>query len=278
MKGIYKDIQETISWIKHKTNHFTPEFGIILGTGLSNLTDQIEISYAIDYADIPHFPVSTVKSHKGQLILGMFEGRKVVAMAGRFHYYEGYSMKQLTFPVRVMKFLGISLLFVSNAAGGLSQHIQTGDLVIIRDHINLMPEHPLRGQNDSKLGTRFPDLLHTYDKEMIQKALDIARKNNIRCHAGVYVAVQGPNLETPAEYRYMNRIGGDIVGMSTVPEIIVAKHMDLKVFAMSVCTDMGYPFEAIKVTTEDDVIEVARSAEPKMTTIVRGIIKDYKLL
>jgi len=275
MKGIYKDIQETISWLNKKTNHFAPDFGIILGTGLSKLSDQIDISYAIDYAAIPHFPVSTVKSHRGQLIFGMLEGRKVVAMAGRFHYYEGYSMKELTFPVRVMKFLGIDLLFVSNAAGGLSQHIQTGDLVIIHDHINLMPEHPLRGKNDSRLGDRFPDLLHTYDKTLIQKALDIAREHHIRCHAGVYVAVQGPNLETPAEYRYMNRIGGDVVGMSTVPEIIVAKHMDLKVFAMSVCTDMGYPFEAIKVTTEDDVIEVARSAEPRMTTIVRGIIKDY---
>ncbi len=278
MIEMYNEIQETIKWLNEKTNHFKPDFGIILGTGLSSLTEHIDIDFAINYADIPHFPISTVKSHRGQLIFGTLEGRKIVAMAGRFHYYEGYSMAQLTFPVRIMKFLGIDLLFVSNAAGGLSKHIQTGDLVIMSDHINLMPEHPLRGVNDPKLGPRFPDMLHTYDRKMIQHALDIARNHNIRCHAGVYVAVQGPNLETPAEYKYLNRIGGDVVGMSTVPEIIVAKHMDLKVFAVSVCTDMGYPFEAIKVTSEDDVIEVARSAEPKLTTIIKEIIKEYKLV
>ncbi len=274
MEKIREQLDETVKYINKRTGNFVPRFGIILGTGLSNLADQIETHCAIPYADIPNFPVSTVKSHRGQLIFGHLAGKPVVAMAGRFHYYEGYSMKEATFPVRVMKWLGIELLFVSNAAGGLSQHIHTGDIVFIHDHINLMPEHPLRGKNDPELGPRFPDMFHTYDKKLVQRALDIARENNIRAHAGVYVAVQGPNLETPAEYQYFNRIGGDVVGMSTVPEVLVAKHMDLKVFALSVCTDMGYPLEAIQETTEDDVIAVARSAEPNMTLIVSQMIRE----
>lgn len=245
---------------------------MILGTGLGNLGEEIEVAIRLKYKDIPNFPVSTVASHKGELIFGMLSGRKVVAMSGRFHYYEGWDMKQITFPVRVMKFLGIHTLLISNASGGLQEHIKTGDLIIICDHINLQPENPLRGENYEELGPRFPDMMNTYDKQLIQRGLAIAKKRGFACHTGVYVGVPGPALETPAEYRYLHIIGADCVGMSTVPEVIVARHMGLKVFVISVCTDMGYPPEAIKKTTLEDVIRVANEAEPKVGMVIKEML------
>jgi len=266
-------INESVKFIQGRTD-FKPQYGIILGTGLGNLVGEIEPIATIDYADIPHFPVSTVESHKGKLIFGMLGGKRVVAMQGRFHYYEGYSMQQVTFPVRVLKFLGIEILFISNASGGLNPNYRNGHLMVLNDHINLQPEHPLRGKNYDELGPRFPDMLHTYDRKLIEKALAIAKEENIDCHEGVYVSLQGPCLETPAEYKFLNIIGGDAVGMSTVPEIIVAKHMELKVFAISVITDMGYPKELIKETSLEDVIKVAKTAEPKMTLILKRLIES----
>jgi purine-nucleoside phosphorylase len=271
--NLLEKLRETVDWLKKEAG-FSPQYGIILGTGLGNLASEIEVHKAIDYHNIPNFPVATVKGHAGKLIFGTIAGKKVVAMAGRFHFYEGYSMQEVTFPVRVMKLLGIETLFIGSAVGGLNQHVHVGDLVIVRDHINLMPEHPLRGLNHEELGPRFPDMLHTYNQELVKKGLEVARKNSIRCHSGVYVGVQGPSLETPAEYKFMHVIGGDVVGMSTVPEAIVAKHMELKVFAITVCSDMGYPPEAIQVTTHDMVIAEAKAAEPRMTIIITEILKS----
>lgn len=267
-----QEIQEAVAYIQSKVD-LKPQYGIILGTGLGNLAQEIEVTHVLEYGDIPHFPVSTVESHKGKMLFGTLGNKKVVAMQGRFHYYEGYDMKQVTFPVRVLKYLGIELLLLSNASGGLNPDYQNGDLMILRDHINMQPEHPLRGKNDDRLGPRFPDMLKTYDKALIRKGLEIAWDNDIRCHEGVYVSVQGPTLETPAEYRFYHIIGGDAVGMSTVPEIIVAKHMELKVFAISVITDMGYPEENIKETSLEDVIKVASEAEPKLTLIMKELIQ-----
>lgn len=266
-------IHETVHFIR-KVTDFQPEFGLILGTGLGKLGEQIEQGHSIKYSEIPNFPVSTVASHKGELIFGTLSGKRVVAMSGRFHYYEGWNMEQITFPVRVMKFLGIHTLLISNASGGLQEHVRTGDLVIIRDHINLQPGNPLRGENYEELGPRFPDMLHTYDKELIELGLSIAKKHGYSCHTGVYVAVPGPSLETPSEYRYMHIIGGDCVGMSTVPEVIVARHMGLRVFVISVCTDMGYPPEAIRETTLEDVIRVANEAEPKVGRVIKEMLES----
>ncbi len=268
---IYDHIQEAIQFIRTRTD-FKPEIGIILGTGLGNLTDDIETECAIPYADIPHFPVATVQSHQGQLIFGRFGGKPIVAMAGRFHYYEGYDMRQVTFPVRVMQQLGIRRLVISNAAGSTNQHIEAGDIVFVKDHINLHPENPLRGENDERLGPRFPDMLKTYDREINARALDLANANGIRAHEGVYLGLQGPNLETPSEYRFAHTIGADLVGMSTIPEVLVAKHMGLPIFVLSVATNKCYPPEEIKETTVEDVIRVAQTAEPKMRLIVRELM------
>ncbi len=251
-----------------------PEFGIILGTGLGGLVGDIDIDVEIPYVDIPHFPVSTVESHKGRLLFGRLSGRRVVAMQGRFHYYEGYSAQEVVFPVRVMKFLGIRRLFVSNAAGSLSETIGKGDLMVIRDHINLLPESPFRGVQDPELGPRFPDPLGTYDLKMVERALEIAKEQGIRCFAGVYVSVPGPQLETASEYQYLHRIGGDAVGMSTVPESLAAKQLDIPVFAISVITDTGYPPSAVEATSLEDVIRVASEAEPRMTRILRSLIAE----
>ncbi|MCB0618152.1 MAG: purine-nucleoside phosphorylase [Saprospiraceae bacterium] len=268
---LYNSIQETVTYIRRHTK-IRPKYGIILGTGLGNLVDDMEIDAELPYLEIPHFPVSTVQSHKGKLVLGTLSGQPVVAMAGRFHYYEGYSMQQVTFPVRVMRFLGVEKLIISNAAGSTNADFEAGDLVVVRDHINLQPENPLRGDNDERLGPRFPDLLHAYDRELADRALAIARKEGIRAHTGVYVALQGPNLETPAEYEFVHRSGGDLVGMSTVPEVIVACHSGLRVFVISVISNKCYPLEAIRPTTVEDVISVAQAAEPKMRTIVRQLL------
>ncbi|MFC0262679.1 purine-nucleoside phosphorylase [Fontibacter flavus] len=249
------------------------EVGIILGTGLGQLIDNIEIELEIPYEEIPFFPVSTVESHKGKLIFGKLSGKSVVAMQGRFHYYEGYSMKEVTFPVRVMKLLGIQHLFVSNAAGGLNPDFGIGELMIINDHIDLFPENPLRGKNLDQFGVRFPDMSEPYDLRLIEKALQIGKRNNVKLHQGVYAAVQGPNLETKAEYKYLRTIGGDAIGMSTIPEVIVARHMELPVFAISAITDLCSPGNIKKVRIEE-VLAAAAKAEPGMSLIIRELVQE----
>ncbi len=275
MENMYDKVQEAIAFVQSKTD-FKPQYGIILGTGLGGLVNDIEIEAEISYEDIPHFPVSTVESHTGRLIFGYLSGKAIVAMQGRFHYYEGYSMKQVVFPVYVMKFLGISTVLISNASGSTCTHIGKGDLVFIRDHINLHSENPLRGRNDERIGPRFPDMCEPYNLALIEQAATIAEKHGFTYHKGVYVGLQGPNLETKAEYVHLNQMGGEIVGMSTVPEVIAAVHCGLKVFAVSVATDLGYPPEIVRPLTLEEVIEVAMEAEPKMTTVIRELIEGLK--
>lgn len=266
-----ENIQQTTSYIKNRIGDFEPEIGIILGTGLGGLVSEIEVEKQLMYSNIPDFPISTLEFHSGKLIFGTLAGKKVVAMQGRLHYYEGYSMQQITFPVRVMKMLGIKALCVSNASGALNPDFRKGDLMVIDDHINLQPANPLVGRNEDELGPRFPDMSQPYKQDLITKALDIAKANNITCHRGVYVAVTGPNLETKSEYRYLRIIGGDAVGMSTVPEVIVANHMGLTVFAISVLTDEGFPDNLHPVSVEE-ILAVAHEAEPKMTLILKKLI------
>lgn len=268
---MYHLIEETVEAIRHRIGDFEPEFGIILGTGLGKLVNEIEVHHQLMYANIPNFPISTVEFHTGKLIFGTLNGRKVVAMQGRLHYYEGYSMQEITFPVRIMKVLGIKKLFVSNAAGSLNPDIKKGDIGIIDDHINLLPDNPLRGSNDEDYGPRFPDMSAPYDKKMQEQAMEIARRNGVRAHRVVYVSTAGPNLETRAEYRYMRLIGGDIVGMSTVPEVIVANHMGLPVFAISVITDEGF-HENLQPVSLEEIVRVANEVEPKMTDILKELI------
>ncbi|SDM04162.1 purine-nucleoside phosphorylase [Pedobacter antarcticus] len=268
---MFQTLQETVTYINQKTNHFQPEIGIILGTGLGGLVQEIAVEFSLMYSNIPNFPISTLEFHSGKLIFGILNGKKVVAMQGRLHYYEGYSMQQITFPIRVMKALGVKNLFISNAAGSLNPDFKKGDLMIISDHINLQPESPLRGRNDEDMGPRFPDMSQPYRRNLVQKALEIASNENITCHQGVYVAVTGPNLETKAEYKYLRIIGGDAVGMSTVPEVIVANHMSLPVFAISVLTDEGFP-EELKPVSLDEILATARAAEPLMTKILSQLI------
>ncbi len=266
-----ENIQQTTLYIKNRIGDFEPEIGIILGTGLGGLVTEIEVEKQLMYSNIPDFPISTLEFHSGKLIFGTLAGKKVVAMQGRLHYYEGYSMQQITFPVRVMKMLGIKTLFVSNASGSLNPGIKKGDLMVIEDHINLQPHNPLIGRNEEELGPRFPDMSQPYRRDLIENALNIAKENNITCHKGVYVAVTGPNLETKAEYRYLRIIGGDAVGMSTVPEVIVANHMGLPVFAISVLTDEGFP-ETLNPVSLEEILAVALEAEPKMTLILKKLI------
>ena len=262
--------KESVDYIQSKTS-VKPTFGIILGTGLGGLVKEINVIDEIEYKDIPNFPVSTVESHSGKLIFGELGGKKVVAMQGRFHYYEGYNMKEVTFPVRVMKLLGIEKLFVSNASGGVNPDFEVGEIMILNDHINLFPEHPLVGKNFDELGPRFPDMSEPYDPEMINVALDVAKENNIKVPVGTYLGLTGPTLETPAEYGYVRTIGADAVGMSTVPEIIVARHMEIPCFAISIITDLGVPGKIHKVSLAD-VIAVASRQEPKMTIIMSQLI------
>lgn len=264
-------IEETRQAILKRTDGFEPEFGIILGTGLGNLIEEIDVSHQLSYSNIPNFPISTVEFHRGKLIFGELSGRKVVAMQGRFHYYEGYTMQQITFPIRVMKALGIQKLFVSNASGSLNPEIHKGDLGVIVDHIDLLPENPLRGLNNSSLGPRFPDMSQPYDRKMIQQALEIAGRHDYSIHEAIYVGTSGPNLETKAEYRYMRLIGGDIVGMSTVPEVIVANHASLPVFAISVITDEGF-HEDLQPVSLEDIVAVAAESEPKLTQILKELV------
>jgi len=267
-----EQISQTVDFLKMEIP-FEPQFGIILGTGLGALVKQIDVQYEIDYEKIPNFPVSTVESHKGRLIFGELAGKNIVAMQGRFHYYEGYSMKEVTFPVRVMKFLGIQKLFVSNAAGGVNLDYKVADLMIINDHIDLLPENPLVGPNLEQFGPRFPDMSEPYEQKMIDEALLFSRNEGIPCHAGVYAAVKGPNLETKAEYRYVRIIGADAVGMSTVPEVMVARHMDLKVFAISAITDIGDPDNLHPINIQF-ILAAAAKAEVGMTKIIQHLIAN----
>jgi len=262
--------KESYEYIQSRTN-VKPTIGIILGTGLGGLVNEINIIDEIPYADIPNFPLSTVQSHSGKLIFGELGGKQVVAMQGRFHYYEGYNMQEVTFPVRVMKFLGIERLFLSNASGGVNPDYEVGEIMIIDDHINLFPAHPLIGKNFDDLGPRFPDMSTAYDKKMIALAQQIAKENNIRVAQGTYAGLTGPTLETPAEYKYVRVIGADTVGMSTVPEVIVARHMNIPCFAISIITDLGVEGK-IQETSLEDVIEVANRQEPKMTIIMKELI------
>lgn len=265
-----EQLQEAVDYIQGLYTT-PPQFGIILGTGLGALAQEVVEEQTINYQDIPHFPVSTVESHSGRLIFGNLGQVKVVVMQGRFHYYEGYSMQEVTFPVRVLKMLGITKLFISNAAGSLNPDYQLSDLMVINDHINLHPENPLRGENLDELGPRFPDMSEAYDQVMVGQAMEISRDLQIPCHQGVYVSVPGPNLETVAEYKYLRIIGADAVGMSTVPENIVARHMDLPVFAVSVITDLGVPGKIKKISIEE-VIAAAKVAEPRMTKLIKELV------
>jgi purine-nucleoside phosphorylase len=271
MTELRKQIDEAVKLIRTKTTS-SPKVGIILGTGLGGLAQEIEKEVVIDYQDIPHFPVSTVESHRGELIFGKLAGKSVVAMQGRFHFYEGYTMKQITFPVRVMKFLGVETVLISNAAGALNPLFQRGDIMLMVDHINLLGDNPLIGPNDDTLGPRFPDMSEPYSKELIALAEQAALDLKIRVQEGVYVAMQGPNLETRAEYRFLRTIGADAVGMSTVPEDIVAIHMSMRVFGVSIITDECFP-DALKPITLEEVIGVANKAEPKMTAIMKEVVK-----
>ncbi len=263
-------IRATADFVSKLTS-IKPDVGIVLGTGLGGLVNEIEVVDTVEYADIPDFPVSTVEGHSGRFIFGHLGGAEVIAMQGRFHFYEGYTMNQLVLPIRVMKFLGIKKLFLSNACGGVNPEFEVGDLMIINDHINLLPSNPLMGPNLDELGPRFPDMSQPYDKELIKKADSIAKANNIKIQHGVFSALTGPCLETPAEYQYVRNCGADAVGMSTIPEVIAARHMGIPCFAMSIITDLGVAGKIVEVTHED-VQRVAEKAEPSMTLIMRELI------
>lgn len=267
---MYRKIQETASWLRQRMTT-NPKTAIILGTGLGQLASEITDRYEFPYSKIPNFPVSTVEGHAGKLIFGRLGGKDIMAMEGRFHYYEGYDMKEVTFPQRVMYELGIETLFVSNASGGMNPSFSIGDLMVIDDHINFFPEHPLRGKN-FPMGPRFPDMHEAYDKNLRLLADDIAKEKGIRVMHGVYVGVSGPTFETPAEYKMYHRLGGDAVGMSTVPEVIVARHCGIKVFGMSIITDLGLEDQPVEVSHEE-VQEAANKAQPLMTEIMREIIR-----
>jgi len=271
MNRLITNIKETLAEIRKFTSE-EYSVGIILGTGLGGLVKEIKVDHEIDYENLSHFPVSTVESHHGKLIFGKIGGKNVVAMQGRFHYYEGYTMQQITFPVRVMKFLGVKNLLVSNACGGMNPVFRRGDIMIIVDHINLLGDNPLIGKNEDKLGPRFPDMSEPYSLELIKLAEEIALQNKIIIQKGVYVAVPGPNLETRAEYRFLRDTGADVVGMSTVPENIVANHMGMKVLGVSIITDECFP-DSLKPVNVEEIINTAVAAEPKMTLIMKEVIK-----
>lgn len=267
---LFDKIQETAAFIQSKINA-QPQVGIILGSGLGGLIDAVTIETEIAYGTIPNFPVSTVEGHAGKLVFGKLGGKEVMMMAGRFHYYEGYTMEEVTFPVRVMKALGVQTLVVSNAAGGMNTAYKVGDLVIIHDHINLFPEHPLRGKNDARLGVRFQDMSEPYDLALIAKAKEIAKAKDLKVHDGVYIGLQGPTFETRAEYKWLHIIGGDVVGMSTVPEVIVARHGGMNVFAASVVTDLGIRDE-LNTISHEEVLEAANAAAPKLAGLVADLV------
>lgn len=270
MSKLSEMIKETLEVINDKTTDSYP-VGIILGTGLGGLVNEIEVEHEIDYADLPHFPISTVESHNGKLIFGKLSGKKIVAMQGRFHFYEGYSMKQITYPVRVMKKLGAEILLVSNACGGMNPIFRRGDIMLMSDHINLLGDNPLIGPNEDDLGPRFPDMSEPYSHELIEIAEQVALDNKIKVQKGVYVAVPGPNLETKAEYRFLRNIGADVVGMSTVPENIVANQMGIKVLGISIITDECFP-DALEPVNVEQIIATAMETEPKMTLIMKEVV------
>lgn len=270
---MWDKVQQTIRYIQDKTN-FTPEYGVILGSGLGSFTDDMEVEFTLPYSDIPNFPTSTVEGHKGALVFGTVGNKKVIAMQGRFHYYEGYSMQEVTFPVRVMKHLGIQKLVVSNASGGVNFDYKVGTIVILKDHINLMPEHPLRGKNDPRFGPRFVNMSEPYSRSMRHKAKEIAYELEIDVKDGVYLGLQGPTFETLAEYKMVKALGADCVGMSTVPEVIVARHMDLETFGISVITDMGDE-HSIGEITHDEVLQAAKKAEPLVRRLIKELISRY---
>jgi purine-nucleoside phosphorylase len=270
---MWEQVQETVDYIVNKTN-FSPEYGVILGSGLGGFTNDMEIEFILPYSEIPNFPVSTVEGHQGALVFGNIRGKKVVAMQGRFHFYEGYSMKEVTFPVRVMKHLGVQKLIVSNASGGVNPHYKVGSIVIIKDHINMMPEHPLRGKNDLRFGPRFVNMSEPYSRKMMTKAKEIASDLGIVVQDGIYLGLQGPTFETLSEYRMVKLLGADCVGMSTVPEVIVARHMDLETFGISVITDMGNE-ECIDTITHEEVLEAAKEAEPHVRQLIKELITQY---
>ena len=274
MTDLISNIKETLEVIRKHTTDKYP-IGIILGTGLGGLVNEIEVKHEISYDAIPHFPISTVESHHGKLIFGKVNGKNVVAMQGRFHFYEGYTMQQITYPVRVMKFLGVKTLLVSNACGGMNPLFRRGDVMIMVDHINMLGDNPLIGKNEDELGPRFPDMSEPYNLELIELAENIALENKIKVQKGVYVAVPGPNLETKAEYRFLRAIGADVVGMSTIPENIVANHMGMKVLGISIVTDECFP-DALKPVNVEEIIATAMRAEPKMTLIMIELIKRLK--
>lgn len=268
---MWNKVQETVQFLKEKTNYI-PEYGIILGSGLGTFTQDIDIEFTIPYSEIPNFPVSTVLGHKSALVFGTIGNKQVVAMQGRFHYYEGYDMQTVTFPVRVMKYLGIQNLIVSNASGGVNPNYKVGDVVMIKDHINLFPDHPLRGTNDERLGPRFVNMSEPYSRTLQQKAKAIALQYNIDLKEGIYLGLQGPTFETLAEYKMVKILGADCVGMSTVPEVIVARHMNLDCLGISVITDMGDE-DNIDEVNHDEVLQAAKKAEP----VVRKLIKAFIL-
>lgn len=267
---MWNEVQETVDYIKKRTG-FTPQFGVILGSGLGGFADDIEIEHSIPYNELPNFPVSTVEGHAGRLIFGKVGGNAVVAMQGRFHYYEGYTMQQVTFPVRVMKYLGVQTLVVSNASGGVNPFYHVGDIVILYDHINLMPEHPLRGKNDERFGPRFLNMSEPYNLGLISKAKEIAVVQGIDVKDGIYLGLQGPTFETLAEYRMVKILGADCVGMSTVPEVIVARHMGMDCFGVSVITDIG-DSDGVGSVSHTEVLEAASKAEPKVRTLIKELI------
>lgn len=271
MTELKNKIEQTLAVIrKHSADNYP--VGIVLGTGLGGLVSEIKIDNEIDYSDLPHFPLSTVDSHKGKLIFGSIGNTKVVAMQGRFHYYEGYTMQQITYPVRVMKFLGVKTLLVSNACGGMNPQFRKGDVMLMTDHINLLGDNPLIGPNEDELGPRFPDMSEPYSIELINLAEQIALENKLKIQKGVYVAVPGPNLETKAEYRFLRATGADVVGMSTIPENIVANHMGMKVLGISIITDECFP-DSLKPVNVQEIIATAMKAEPKMTLIMKEVIR-----
>jgi len=276
MLGLYEKVEAAAAFIKQAWKG-TPHAGIILGTGLGSLVKQIKEEASFEYEAIPHFPKSTATSHRGRLVCGQLGGLSVLAMEGRFHMYEGYPLDQITLPVRVMKALGAKLLVVSNACGGMNPYYRAGDIMLIDDHINLLGDNPLIGINDDRLGPRFPDMCEPYCHQLIDRALEVARRENIVAHRGVFVAVPGPNLETRAEYRFLRMIGADVVGMSTVPEVIVAVHAGLKVVGFSIVTDMCLP-DALEPADVAKIIATANAAEPNLTKLVLGVLSGEKAL
>ncbi|AMA48953.1 MULTISPECIES: purine-nucleoside phosphorylase [Flavobacterium] len=270
---MWEKVQETVDYITNKIN-FKPEYGIILGSGLGGFTDDIEVEFMLSYNEIPNFPVSTVQGHKGALVFGTIGSKKVVAMQGRFHYYEGYNMQEVTFPVRVMKYIGVNKLIVSNASGGVNPNYNVGSIVLLKDHVNMMPEHPLRGKNDERFGPRFVNMSEPYSRQMLAKAKEIASDLGIQVQEGIYLALQGPTYETLAEYKMVKALGCDCVGMSTVPEVIVARHMELETFGISVITDIG-DAENIDSVTHEEVLEAVKTTEPHIRKLIKEIIIQY---